>query len=83
MIIDQKTTGNAIDTSMVKIPIVWNKTICGSKARIVYDERYGIIDISSIPKAVVKITIKNNQIFLYSDKRFRKDGITCLLFKRC
>lgn len=58
---------------VVHIPIIWTKTICGSKARIVYDKTYGIIDTSSIPPTTIKIIIKGNQIFLYSDKNFRKN----------
>ncbi len=82
MIINQKT---AMEPGMetVKIPIMWTKTICGSKARILYDANYGTIDASSVPNSIVKIIIKGNQIFLYSDKHFRKAGGTCLIFKRC
>ena len=52
---------------LVHIPIVWTKTICGSKARIVYDKTYGIIDMDSIPVATVKVVIKGNQIFFGRD----------------
>ena len=65
---------------VVHIPIIWTKTICGSKARIVYDKTYGIIDMDSIPVATVKVVIKGNQIFLYSDKTFRNNN-KYLIFK--